>query len=115
MLHSSRTREGLIFRMFWRLLVAFALLSCAACSKKEQPTPSAMPAALQTFASPDAAGKALMEAAKSQSQDTMLAIFGTGSKDLIYWVILQRTRRRWKDLCRHTALSEPLAGPSRWK
>lgn len=84
MLHSSRNRESLTFGLFWRLFVVFALLSLAACSKKEQPAPSATPAAPQTFASPDAAGKALVEAAKSQSQDTMLAIFGPGSKDLIY-------------------------------
>jgi hypothetical protein len=62
------------------------LFSFAACSTKEQPAPAptAAQATPQTFASPDAAGKALMEAAKSQNQDTMLAIFGAGSRDLIY-------------------------------
>jgi Protein of unknown function (DUF2950) len=57
------------------------LLSLTACSKKEQP--AATQAAPKTFASPDEAAKALGEAAKSQSQDAILAIFGPGSADII--------------------------------
>lgn len=84
MLHLSRNRASFKFGSFFMMFVVFVLLSFSACSKKEQPAPSAAQAAPQTFASPDAAGKALVEAAKSQNQDTMLAVFGPGSKDLIY-------------------------------
>ena len=78
-----RNRAGLAVRMLSSMIGLLMLLSFAACSKKEQPAPAAQ-AGPQTFASPEAAGKALMDAAKSQNQDTMLAIFGPGSKELIY-------------------------------
>jgi hypothetical protein len=58
------------------------LFAIGACTKKEQPAPA--PASPQAFASPEAAGKGLVEAAKSQNQDTILFIFGPGSKELIY-------------------------------
>lgn len=47
---------------------------------------SAVPAgpAQRTFSSPDDAGKALVEAAKSDNQDAVLAIFGADSKDIVY-------------------------------
>ena len=38
----------------------------------------------KTFAAPDEAGKAVVDAAKSDNQEAMLAVFGPGSKDLIY-------------------------------
>ena len=75
--HSSRAARVLVLT-----IGVFALLVISACTKKEQPAPA--PASPQAFASPEAAGKGLVEAAKSQNQDTILAIFGTGSKDLIY-------------------------------
>jgi len=37
-----------------------------------------------TFASPEEAGKALVEAAKSGDENAVLAVFGPGSKDIIY-------------------------------
>ena len=83
MLPLFRRRDRLAVPMLSSMIGLLMLLSFAACSKKEQPAPAA-PAAPQTFASPEAAGKALMEAAKAQNQDTMLAIFGPGSKELIY-------------------------------
>ncbi len=58
------------------------MLSIADCNKKEPPTAS-QPAP-QAYASPEDAGKALMEAAKSDNQQSMLAIFGPESKDLLY-------------------------------
>ncbi len=77
-----RNRASLAVRVLSLTIGGVMLLGFAACSKKEQPAPA--PAAPQSFASPEAAGKALMEAAKSQNKDTMLAIFGPGSKELIY-------------------------------
>src|SRR5450631_158393 len=54
------------------------MLAFTACNK--QAPPEAGP---KTFASPDEAGKALADAAKSQSQDAILVIFGPGSRDII--------------------------------
>lgn len=63
------------------LTLGFVLLiSITACNKKVQP---ASAQAAQTFASPDEAGKTLADAAKSQSRDAVLAIFGPGSADII--------------------------------
>jgi hypothetical protein len=60
------------------------LVSLVACSKPEKPAETQTHAAQKTFASPEEAGKALVEAAKSQNRDLMLALFGPGSKDVIY-------------------------------
>jgi hypothetical protein len=57
-------------------------ISLGSCKKQE--TPAATEAAQKTFASPDDAGKALAEAAKEDNRDALLAIFGPGSKDIIY-------------------------------
>ena len=69
-----------------RRLIVSALLaltiSLMSCSKQE--APAATEAAQKTFAGPDDAGKALREAAKTENRDTLLAIFGPGSKDVIY-------------------------------
>ena len=69
---------------YWILLALFALvISLASCSKKQE-QPLATAAVQKTFATPDDAGKAVVDAAKSDNQEAMLAIFGPGSKDLIY-------------------------------
>ncbi len=78
-----RNHARLTVQVFSLTVGTLLFLTFAACAKKEQPAPAA-PAAPQTFASAEAAGKALMEAAKAQNQDTMVAIFGPGSKELIY-------------------------------
>jgi len=59
----------------WMLLAPVLFL--AACSKVGKPS-------VQVFASPDDAGNALIEAAKSGDQNAVLAIFGTDSKGIIY-------------------------------
>ena len=82
MLQVFRNRAILAVQVLSLTVGVAMLLGFAACSKKEQP--ALAPAVPQTFASPEAAGKALVEAAKAQNQDTMLAIFGLGSKELIY-------------------------------
>ena len=38
----------------------------------------------KTFASPDDAAKALVEAAKAGNRDALVAIFGPGSQDIIF-------------------------------
>jgi hypothetical protein len=60
----------------WLLLLSL-IIPLAACSKSEKPS-------LRVFASPDAAGNALLEAAKSGDQNALLAIFGRESKQLIF-------------------------------
>jgi Protein of unknown function (DUF2950) len=55
------------------------LLSFSACNKQAPPAEGAP----KTFTSPEDAGKALAAAAKSQSQDAILAIFGPGSADVV--------------------------------
>jgi len=54
------------------------MLPIAACHK-----PAASEAVPRAFASPEDAGKALADAAKSQNQDAILAIFGPGSGEII--------------------------------
>jgi len=69
---------------YWILLALFALvISLASCSKKQE-QPVATTAVQKTFATPDEAGKAVVDAAKSDNREAMLAIFGPDSKDLIY-------------------------------
>ncbi len=81
MLYSFSNRYGFA-RYFFSLTMSFALLlSLAACNK--QATTESEQAAPKTFASPAEAGKALADAAKSQSQDTILVILGPGSADII--------------------------------
>lgn len=82
MFQSIRNRVGFSSSLL-PLTVGFVLLlSLTACNNKKEESESA-PAAPKTFASPDDAGKALADAAKSQSQDAIQAIFGPGSADII--------------------------------
>jgi len=65
----------------WAFLLAL-IIPLVACTKSE--TAAAAGSGQRTFASPEEAGKALVEAAKSGDQNTVLAIFGPGSKEVIY-------------------------------
>jgi hypothetical protein len=64
------------------LLLLVFLIPLVSCAKSE--TAAAAASDQRTFASPEEAGKALLDAAKSGDQDTVLAIFGPGSKEVIY-------------------------------
>lgn len=59
-----------------RLLLLALLVSFTACNKSDKPSEKA-------FASPEDAGSALLQAAKSGDQSAMLAVLGPESKDLI--------------------------------
>ena len=59
-----------------RLLLLALVISLTACKKTDKPS-------ISVFASPDDAGSALLAAAKSGDQNTLLAIFGPDSKELI--------------------------------
>lgn len=67
----------------WITLLA-VIVCFPACSKSEKPVEQQAQAAQKTFASPEDAGKALADAAKSQNRDTLLSIFGPESKDVIF-------------------------------
>jgi len=82
MFHLVGNRASLGLRFLLLVVGAATLLSIWACNKKEQPSP--VQASPKTFASPDDAGKGLFEAVKSGNQETVLAIFGPGTKELIY-------------------------------
>ena len=77
-----RNRASLGLRFLLLVVSTVALVSIWACNKKGQP--SAAQASPKTFASPDDAGKGLFEAAQSGNQETILAIFGPASKEIIY-------------------------------
>ena len=59
-----------------RLLLMALFIPVASCHKSEKPS-------VRTFANPDDAGNAVIEAVKAGDQNTLLAIFGPDSKDLI--------------------------------
>jgi len=63
------------------LLLVF-LIPLISCAKSE--TAAAAGSSQKAFATPEEAGKALLDAAKSGDQDTVLAIFGPASKEVIY-------------------------------
>jgi Protein of unknown function (DUF2950) len=63
-------------------LALLALIFSTASCKQEKPAETQ--AAQKTFASPDGAAQALVDAAKSGNRDAMLAIFGPGSAEVIY-------------------------------
>jgi Protein of unknown function (DUF2950) len=61
-----------------RLLILALVMPLAACNNKAPDKPS-----IQSFASPDDAGNALVAAAKTGDQSALLAIFGPDSKEVI--------------------------------
>jgi hypothetical protein len=77
-----RNRANLGLRYLLLVVGAATLLSIWGCNKNEQASPAQ--ASAKTFASPDEAGKGLFEAAKSGNQETVLAIFGPGAKEIVY-------------------------------
>src|SRR5580693_1812485 len=82
-LHAS-CKRGWANRRRWLILaVAAAVIALPGCHKSGPATGG--PASGQTtFASPQDAAKALVEAAKSDDQQRMLAMFGPDSKDVIF-------------------------------
>jgi Protein of unknown function (DUF2950) len=65
------------------LLIALALIIPLTTGTISESAVAAA-ASQSTFASPEEAGKALVEAAKSGDENAVLAVFGPGSKDIIY-------------------------------
>lgn len=65
------------------LLAVSLVLSLASCRKREAEV-SASNVSQKTFASPAEAGVALFEAAKSDDQNALMAIFGPEGKDILF-------------------------------
>jgi hypothetical protein len=74
----SRTRYSILAGS---LLLVVGL---ASCSKQEKPAETQAQSGPKTFATPDDAGKALVDATKADNREALLAIFGPDSKDYIY-------------------------------
>jgi Protein of unknown function (DUF2950) len=74
------------FRLISALLLALALVTLStSCSKRENQTAEASSnVAQKTFPSPDAAGAALFDAAKTGDQNALVAIFGSEGRDLVF-------------------------------
>ena len=70
-------------RTVWATLLAL-VATFVACGKSEKIAEPQAQAAQKTFATPDDAGKALVDAAKSDNRQELLSIFGPDSKDLIF-------------------------------
>jgi Protein of unknown function (DUF2950) len=60
-----------------RFLLVATLIALGACNKSEKPS-------AKVFSSPAEAGDALMAAIKAADQNTLVAIFGSDSKDVIF-------------------------------
>lgn len=80
MLHSVRKQAKAPSRRLLFALGIGLLLPISACKKQESATAQAGP---RTFASPQDAGGALANAAKLQTKDELLRIFGPASADVI--------------------------------
>jgi Protein of unknown function (DUF2950) len=82
MFHRVRNRKLRIFSFWMLLTLLLTLTSLASCNKPEKTTSEK--AVQKTFASPDEAGAAFLEAAKSGDQSALLAIFGPDAKDVLF-------------------------------
>jgi hypothetical protein len=69
---------------FLVLAVAIPLVSCSKSDKPETTSANVSTASAKVFASPDEAGNAVQDAAKSGDDNAIMAIFGPDSKDVIH-------------------------------
>jgi hypothetical protein len=86
----EKLKSRLALRTSLLLLAVAVIASLTSCSKRETKAaekpaePAATSATQRTFASPQAAGAALFDVAKSGDQNALMAIFGPDGKDLIF-------------------------------
>jgi hypothetical protein len=71
-----------VIRLGLSLILVAIIISLAACRKPQKV--AASNETQKTFASPQEAGAALLVAAKSGNQDSLLEIFGPGAKDVLF-------------------------------
>jgi hypothetical protein len=82
MLTVALNRRMSASRLWTVAVVLAAFLPPVACNTSKAPAPSE--AGPRTFATPDDAGAALLAATKADDRNALLAIFGSGSADLIF-------------------------------
>ena len=82
-LTAGRNRKPSMGSILTWLLAVSLVVSLASCRKRESEV-SASNVAQKTFTSPAEAGAALFEAAKTDDQNTLVAIFGPDSKDILF-------------------------------
>ena len=76
--------RGLLGSRYWKAFTLVVLvMAMAACHRGPTSTGQAAPGQ-KTFANSQDAAQALVEAARSDNQQQMLQIFGSGAKDIIY-------------------------------
>lgn len=78
MKNSNRRRWPALF------VISFVALTLHSCGKQEKPAATQAPTTAMSFAAPEDASKALVNAVKSDNGQELLKIFGAGAKDLIY-------------------------------
>ena len=76
----NRVNSSSVRRLLLAIGVALAIPT-GACNSKQQAAP--VQSGPRTFSSPEDAGKALAEGAKSQDQNAILQIFGPGSAEIL--------------------------------
>ena len=82
---NNRSNNELRFRLLFTLMLAIAAAySLTSCNKPGSAEPAKDKVAPKTFASPEAAGQALFNAAKTGDQSELVAIFGSDGRDLIF-------------------------------
>jgi len=69
------TKRRIVITM--RILLIAVIIPLVACNKSDRPS-------FKVFASPDDAGNGLMEAAKSGDLNSVLAVFGPESKEIVF-------------------------------
>jgi hypothetical protein len=67
----------------WLMLLASSI-ALISCNKSSQSAAADSTSAATRFSSPESAGKALVDAARTGNQDALLTIFGPASRDLIH-------------------------------
>src|SRR6185503_7269820 len=82
MSHLLRKNKIQVFRAGLVLMLFTLIPSLSSCRKLE--TVAAGDTAQKTFASPQEAGSALLQAAKSGDQASLIAIFGSDAKEILF-------------------------------
>lgn len=77
-------RKNSMRRRWFVIAIISFVLPFTACNKQEKTAETSATSSPEAFASPDDAASALVQAAKADNRESMLKIFGTAAKDLIY-------------------------------
>jgi hypothetical protein len=84
MWHSVSNKGFPAFPFQMLAVLVAVLLSAASCSRTQKAIAIKEPVSQKTFASPDAAGAALLAAATSADPNSLIAIFGPGSNAVLF-------------------------------